>query len=179
MLPLQTSYSRTMHSILWCVFHLQNTRQHPSLNPTFRMEWRETAALKTRRFCVPSNKHSSMASKALLLPTVPSSAQSPFHPLLSCAQLCVISKSDSQFSSVSPYLAQIEHCLREWQSGKRVPANLDEATDGLRYRTHMANAVSWQGLNRTATTRIREHLSKKLLWVPTNMLKGRADIPLQ
>jgi hypothetical protein len=58
---------------------------------------------------------------------------------------------------------QIEHCIREWESGKRVLVNLDEATDGPRYHTHMANATSWQGLNRETTTQIREHLSKKLL----------------
>jgi hypothetical protein len=58
---------------------------------------------------------------------------------------------------------QIEHCLREWESGKHVPVNLDETTDGFRFHAHTANTASWQGLNRDATTRIREHLSKKLL----------------
>jgi len=67
-------------------------------------------------------------------------------------------------------MPQIEHCLREWESGTHVPVSLDGAVDGSRYRIHMANAVSWQGLNREATTRIREHLSGKLLWVPDGLV---------
>ena len=41
--------------------------------------------------------------------------------------------------------------------------NLDETTDAHCYRTHMANAIAWKGLNETITTHIRRHISSKLL----------------
>jgi hypothetical protein len=94
-------------------------------------------------------------------------------PLPSIALVCTIVR-DGNFDSAKGltmnlhciYAVQMEHCLREWETGKCVSVNLDETTDGSRYRTHMTNATSWQGLNHEATTKIREHLSKKLLWVP-------------
>jgi hypothetical protein len=108
--------------------------------------------------------------------------RSDFNPILlpSIALVCTIVRdSVSDFSEglmMSLHffcVLQIEHCLREWETGKCVLVNLDEATDGSRYRTHMNNATSWQGLNREATTKIREHLSKKLLWVPS---RSSADL---
>lgn len=65
-----------------------------------------------------------------------------------------------------PCFIQIEHCLREWESGIQIQVNLDETADTPRYRTHMANAVTWKNLNENKTTQIRQHLSGRLLWVP-------------
>ena len=67
-----------------------------------------------------------------------------------------------------PCIIQIEHCLHEWESGIHVPTNLDETVDGPRYRNHMSNAVAWKNLNDNATTRVLEHISSKLSWVPND-----------
>lgn len=64
-----------------------------------------------------------------------------------------------------PHSKQIEHCLREWESGVQSQVNLDENVDATRYRTHISNAVEWEHLNEEKTTLVRKHISTKLLWV--------------
>jgi len=49
---------------------------------------------------------------------------------------------------------QIEHCLQEWESGKHVPVNLNEATDGSQYCVYVANAALWEELDQKKTTEI-------------------------
>ena len=70
---------------------------------------------------------------------------------------------------------QIEHCLREWESGTQLQVNLDETADTPRYRTHLANAIAWEDLDKTKTTLIRKHLSERLLWVPVEFLGCFSD----
>jgi len=86
--------------------------------------------------------------------------------LTSIALVCT-SVRDLPFSSqvsnlLTSYPAQIEHCLREWESGSQIQVSLDETVDTPRYRTHLANATTWKHLNEDKTTQILEHLSNRL-----------------
>ena len=44
-----------------------------------------------------------------------------------------------------------------------------ETSDTPRHRTPVANTVAWKCLNQDKTTRIPQHLSCKLLWVPSEI----------
>jgi len=68
------------------------------------------------------------------------------------------------------HIIQIEHCLREWESGLQVQISLDENIDAPRYRTHLANAISWRNLNKRMTDLICKHISGKLLLVPSEFV---------
>ena len=128
------------------------------------MASKANAVSKTTRYYVHSNARFSMAQRVLPPVTVQDSTQSLSHRLPWCALLYVIIiPALSVADACLPYVVQIEHCLHEWESGAHVSANLDETTDGPRYRNHIANAIAWKGLNEGATTRILEHISSKLL----------------
>lgn len=129
------------------------------------MECKGNAVLRVKLCYAHFNAPSSVDRRVALQSTVICLTRSLSHLSHSCALLYLISLSIPKCPIDSPYLTQIEHCLREWESGTRLQANLDETTDTPRYRTHMANAVAWECLDKEKTTLVRQHLSGRLMRV--------------
>lgn len=64
--------------------------------------------------------------------------------------------------SIALVCTVIEHCLREWRSGKWTHANLDETADGQRYRTHLENHEKWKRIDDAKTSLVLKHITRKL-----------------